>query len=343
MFGLPPLPRTLAAALRDAEHAEPRIRLSALKDLVRLARTAEREQATLGIIALLRSDPSAELRAEAALALADAEAGGANTALLAAIDDPMLRVRQLAILALGELGEPGDAELGARLRGSLESNEPSLRFQALIACERLLPEEAPALLATGLSDPDDEVRAMALRLARQRWPGADAPAKLVELARKALDDHAALVRATAALWLSPLGEARAEVVLVGMIDGSVPVAGGAEVVEAMELVAERGLTGAASGLARHAFGLKSRVNPVRWHALVALARLGDPRARRTILRGLDAWTRDARTLAVAAAGRAGLEEARAKIDAFRGDPRRAEPDAVEEALGALRAPSAPGD
>jgi hypothetical protein len=124
-------------------------------------------------------------------------------------------------------------------------------------------------------------------------------------------------------------------VLVGVIDGGVPVSGNAELVEAMELVGQRGLAGARAGLARRAFGLSSLVSPLRWHALVALARLGDERARRTILRGLDAWTRDARTLAVAAAGRAGLCDARPKIDAFRGDARRADPDAVNEALGAL--------
>jgi HEAT repeat protein len=337
MLGLPPLPRTLAAALRDAEHPKSPVRLSALKDLVRLARGSEREPATLAIIALLRSDPSAELRAEAAVALADAEASVAQTALLAALDDPMLRVRQMALLALGELGEAGDRELALRLSASLDSSEPALRFQALIACEKLAPEQAPALLERALSDADDEVRVMALRLARQRWPEAGAPEPLLELARRALSDPASAVRAAAALWLAPLGETAADPVLVGVIDGIVPVHGNAELVEAMELVGQRGLAGARGGLARRAFGLSSLVNPLRWHALVALARLGDERARRTILRGLDAWTRDARTLAVAAAGRAGLRDARPKIVAFRGDARRADPDAVAEALGALTA------
>lgn len=339
MLGLPPLPRTIAAALRDAEHPEARVRLSALGDLVRHARGTERERATIAIIGLLRSDPHVELRAEAAVALADAEAKGARTALLAALDDPMLRVRQMSIIALGELGEPGDGELAERLGAALAASEPALRFQALIACERLAPERAPELLERALADEDDEVRAMALRLARKRWPDGGAPPAIVERARRALDDPATIARAAAALWLAPFGEARADDVLVGVVTGAVPLELGSDLEEAVELVGVRGLRGAQRALERRAFGLFSRVDALRWHALVALARLGDPRARRTILRGLAAWTRDRRTLAVVAAGRAGLREAHGTIDRFRGNPRRAEPEAVEEALSALAAPS----
>jgi hypothetical protein len=60
-------------------------------------------------------------------------------------------------------------------------------------------------------------------------------------------------------------------------------------------------------------------------------------ARAAILNGLDAWTHQARTFAVVAAGQAAIDEARARIQAFRGDPRRAAPEAVEEALRALSA------
>lgn len=337
MLGLPPLPRTIAAALRDAEHPDVRVRLSALSDLVKHTRGPERERAVLAIIAFLRSDPRAELRAEAAVALADAEATGAHTALLAALDDSELRVRQMAIIALGELGEPGDAELAERLGSALGASEPELRFQALIACERLAPERAPALIARALEDDDEEVRAMALRLARRRWPETGAPEDILERARAALDDHAARVRAAAALWLAPLGVEHADDVLVGVVDGSVPLELGSDLEEAIELVGVRGLRRAQRSLERRAFGLRARVDALRWHALIALARLGDQRARRTILRGLGAWTRDARTLAVVAAGRAGLREAQSTIGRFRGNPRRAAPEAVEEALTELAA------
>jgi HEAT repeat protein len=335
MFGLPPLPRTVEAALRDAEHPDVRVRLSALRDLVRHVRTDARERVTLALIALLRSDAHAEVRAEAAVALADADANGSRAALLAALEDPMLRVRQMALLALGELGQPGDRALADRLAQALSAPEAALRFQALIACERLVPERAAALIEAALADADDEVRAMALRLARRRWPAADAPPDLVRLARASLGDPAASVRASAALWLAPLGDARAAQVLVGVVKGDVPIESGGELEEAIEVAGELRLEAARPGLERRAFGLLQRTSPLAWHARVALARLGDERARRAILRGLRAWSRDARTLAVVAAGRAGLGEASPRIREFSGDARRAEPEAVAEALALL--------
>jgi HEAT repeat protein len=311
------------------------VRLSALTDLVRLTKTDARERAILALIGLLRSDAHAELRAEAAVGLADAAAVGARAALLAALDDPVLRVRQLATLALGELGEPGDAELGARLSASLTAPEAALRFQALIACDRLLPAQSEAMLGRALADADEEVRTMALRLARKRWPAGDAPAALLASAERLLRDPASMVRAAAALWLAPHGVSAADDVLVGVLDGGVPIHNDADLEQVMELTAKRGLSRARPALARRAFALLRRADPLRWHALVALARLGDERARRRILSGLGAWTRDARTLAVVAAGRAGLREANAQITGFRGDPTRAEPEAVEDALSAL--------
>jgi HEAT repeat protein len=343
MLGFSPLPRTAEAALRDAEHPQPTVRLSALLDLGRHARAAERERAILAIIALLRSDPSPDIRAEAAVVLADAEAKGARTALLAALDDPAERVRQMALLALGELGEPGDRELGERLLAAGDAPEPALRFQALIACERLLPERAEELVARALGDQDDEVRAMALRLARQRWPNADGPETLLELGRRALSDSASRVRAAAALWLAPRREPLAERVLVDVVNGSVPLDAGPDLGEALELVGTLGLTEARPALERRAFGLLGRTSALGWHARIALARLGDARARRAIVKGLAAWTRDARTLAVVAAGRAGVAEARDGIARLRGDTRRAEPEAVEEALAALAAAPRAGD
>jgi hypothetical protein len=66
-----------------------------------------------------------------------------------------------------------------------------------------------------------------------------------------------------------------------------------------------------------------------------LARLGDERARRQILRELSSWSRSTRSRAVAAAGQAGLEAARNRLLEMRTDERQADPESVDEALRSL--------
>jgi hypothetical protein len=108
---------------------------------------------------------------------------------------------------------------------------------------------------------------------------------------------------------------------------------------AVELCGELGLAAARPGLERRAFGglFGLRRDPLAWHARVALARMGHERACREILRELGDGDRDVCTLAVAAAGRAHLTAARERILSLRGDTRRADPHAVDDALAALDA------
>jgi HEAT repeat protein len=339
MFGLPPLPRTLGAALRDVGHARPDVRHSAIRDLTRLALAGDgRADALAALERVLAGDVSAALRGEAAVALADAEAHESVGALGRAFDDPELRVRQMALLAFGEVATPGSPEHAHRVRALLDAPEAPLRFQALVAFARLSPAAAESSLFSALGDGDDEVRAMALRLMAGRYDGEVVPTHVLARARAALGDAASQVRAAAALFLVPREEREAERVLVGVIDGSVPPGTEADLFSAVELVAERKLVAALPGLRRRAFGpFGRRSDPVSFHALVALATLGDERARRTILGGLSAWTRHARTVSVLAAGRAGLVEARPRIHALQGRPARADQDVVNDALAALDA------
>src|SRR5262245_55996315 len=116
MLGPALLPRTLEAALRDVKHERPAVRLSALRDLVRLTRGPARLRAVAALGEALLRDPSAESRSEAALGLADAGAHEARAELLAALEDAHVRVRQMAVLALGEVAEPGDEEVVAAVR-----------------------------------------------------------------------------------------------------------------------------------------------------------------------------------------------------------------------------------
>jgi HEAT repeat protein len=335
MLGLPPLPRTLDAALRDIEHERQHVRLSALRDLVRLARGPARLGAIQALGSALLRDASAEIRTEAAMALADCEAREARDELLAALEDAHVRVRQMAVLALGEVAAPGDAEVVEALRPLLGHEEPALRFQALIAFEALAGKEAERALVRASEDPDDEVRAMAFRLSDRRFENETPPAALLDRARSALGAKSA-ASATAALFLAAHAERAADQVLLGVLEGKVPAGTNADMQAVMEAVADLGLEAARPALARRAFGVFGvRPDALGWQGCIALCRLGDERARHAILRGLSAWTRDGRTLAVVAAGRAGLVAAREAIRGFRGDPSRADPEAVEEALSRL--------
>jgi hypothetical protein len=177
---------------------------------------------------------------------------------------------------------------------------------------------------------------MAFRLAERRYEGAEPPPELLAGARQVLAGAPTAASTTAALFLSARGDRSADRVLVGALSGDVPVSSEADLQEVMETAAELGLAEARPALTRRAFGAFGvRADALGWHACIALARLGDERASRAIVRGLSSWTRDGRTLAVAAAGRARLRAAREVILGFRGDPTRADPDAVEEALSRL--------
>jgi hypothetical protein len=334
MLGLPPLPRTLEAALRDIAHERPHVRKATLRDLVRLAESPGRPRAIAALGGALLRDPSAEIRAEAAIALADCRAHEARAELVAGLDDAHVRVRQMVVLALGEVAEPSDAEIVGALRELVGHEEPSLRFQALIAFERLGGAEAEQALARAADDADVEVRSMAFRLADRRYERSEPPAALLTAARRALADASA-ASATAALFLSAHGDRSADTALVAALAGKVPVSD-QDLQAITETVAELGIQAAREPLARRAFGVFGvKLDAHGWDACVALSRLGDERATRAIFRRLRAWNRDTRTLAVVAAGRARLGAARQAILELRGDARRADPEAVEEALELL--------
>jgi hypothetical protein len=335
MLGLPPLPRTLEAALRDVAHERQHVRMSALRDLVRLAESPARPRAIAALGRALLRDPSAEIRAEAAIALADCRAHEARTELVAGLDDAHVRVRQMVLLALGEVAEPSDAEIVAALRELVTHDEPSLRFQALIAFERLAGDEAEQALVRAAGDPDVEVRSMAFRLADRRYEHSEPPAALLAAARRVTGDAPSAASATAALFLSAHGDRSADPALVAALAGKPPISD-ADLQAITETVADLGIVAAREPLARRAFGAFGvKLDAHGWNACIALSRLGDERASRAILRRLRAWNRDTRTLAVVAAGRARLAAARQAILEFRGNAGRADPDAVEEALSRL--------
>lgn len=335
MFRAPPLPRTLAAALRDLESSRVSVRVDAAREIVPHA-ADDREPVVRALSTALR-DQAAEVRSAAALSLADLAAGEALGALLVAVDDDNLHVRQMAITALGEIGDPRATE---RLRRALRDERAEVRFQTVIAFPRVCSSRDSAIEALiGASRDDDPlVSHIALRMAEELGEAEGAVDPRFVLRAKALLLHdAPVVRVAAAILLARAGDNAGRAVLADVARGEIRTSEGDDEAAAVELCGELGITEAREGLERRAFGsvLGLRRDRFAWHARVALARMGHERARRDILTELGARDRDRRTLAVAAAGRARLQAARDRLVAMRGDVERADPDAVKEALAAL--------
>jgi HEAT repeat protein len=337
MFGLEPLPRSLEAALRDAADPKERVRLSAVRDLAHHAGTEP--SAVTALVERLGGDPAPEVRAAAALALADAEARDGLDALVAAAAEGHPRVRQMSLIALGELGPGTDPRIGEIVSAALDDAAPALRFQALIAASALGLGAAESALVAATEDTDGEVRHIALRLLEERATQDEVvPSQhVLAAARRRLDDGSLRVRLAAAILLARAGDRSGARVIVEGVAATNEAVDPDDEQAAVVLAGELALGDAVAGLERRAFNPLGFGRHFAFEARIALARLGNARARAVILRSLGAYSRDARTLAVVAAGRAGLAEARPLLLAMQDDPRRADADAVKEALAALDA------
>jgi HEAT repeat protein len=250
MWGLPPLPRNLSAALRDVDHAKRDVRLSALRDLVRHTRGDGRQAAIGKLCEVLRGDGEIELRAEAAMALADADAREALEPLLEAARRGELKVRQMAVLAIGEVAPPGHEDAAQVLKTAFRSADAPVRFQALIALHHVGGAEAEHAMFDASRDDDAELRAMAFRIAEERFAEKEPPAHFVTVATKALKDEDAAVRLTAAILLGSWGNAAGGDVLLEVLSGVLRAGTEADHQAAIEIVArleDRGQARAAQG------------------------------------------------------------------------------------------------
>jgi len=341
MFGIRSLPRTLEAALRDLGHAKNETRISAIRDLARLTETDARPRALQALCEVLGSDADLHVRAAAALALGDANAHEAREALFAAAGDAPVQVREMAIAALGEIAESlaePDPQILSLLEAARVDVAPELRFQALIGLNRVARETLLEQLVDASRDLDAEVRQISFRLAEEHvlTHGAALPESLRQRARAALRDDAPNVRLAAAILLARVGDASGADVIRDVVERKDRVLSLEDEQAAIELCGELSISDARPALTRRAFGFFGLFrDPLAWHARVALARLGDPQAKAAILRGLGAFTRDARTIAVAAVGRARLLEARPILRGM--TAAQADPETVAEALAELEA------
>ncbi|MBM4357490.1 MAG: HEAT repeat domain-containing protein [Deltaproteobacteria bacterium] len=337
MFGPTLDTRNAAAALRDLRHDKPEVRASAARDLCQVDAAGRAE----AVPALVRGldDPHPMVREAAAVALSSLAPAEALDRLLDVAAEDVPAVRQAALMAVGAIASGRATERVARL---LADDAPAIRFQALIAFARSASRDrAVEVLLRATTDDDPLVGHIALRLAEELGDeaGPVAPRILERCAELVLRPEPE-PRVAAAVILARAGRRDGIPTLLAVIAGELTTSQGEDVAAAIELAGELGLKKAQPALRRRAFGgvMGFGGDPFAWQARVALARLGDDRARRWILGELRSFSRERRTLGAAAAGRARLTEARALLEAMRGDARRAEPDAVEQALRDLDAP-----
>jgi HEAT repeat protein len=341
LFGLDPLPRSLEAALRDASSARLPVRLSAVRELGRHAAEGRGGEALSALLLAVTEDPSPDVRGAAALALADARAHTAIGPLVKASGDVSLNVRQMALLALGEVATADDARVTPLVEAGYEDDAAAIRFQSLIAASSLDLGSAEGALVRALSDVDPEVRHVAIRLLEERATSDDggvhpSPSVLAAAAR-ALNDASLRVRVAAAVLLGGAGSREGAAVIAEAIAETLARPGAidredeqAAIVLAGDLRLEAA-RGPLSRRLRRFFGKDRFLFDVR----IALAQMQDPRAITEILRGLGARSRDERTLSAVAAGRAGLAAAKSALLSMRGNAARAEEAAVEDALAAI--------
>ena len=257
--------------------------------------------------------------------------------IIEATEDAHSHVRQMAFSTLGELKDERALPL---FENALKSEIPSHRFQAVMGLARTSrnPDRVRRVLVEATRDDDPLVRHIALRMAEELGDDEQPvdPA-IAKRARAMLEDDSDIVRVAAAVILARGGRRDGVHILCAVASREVITTEFDDEAAAIELCGELGLEDATAALVKRAF---SRVillshDPFAWHARVALAALKHPKGVKWVLDELNAWTRERRMLAVAAASRARLSEARATLEAMAGDEERADPDAVQEALARL--------
>jgi HEAT repeat protein len=137
------------------------------------------------IVVLKDSDPAARAVAADALAKAGPEAKAAAPVLLPLLNDPDKAVRQAAVFALGRIAPDNPSFVAAALVKRFgEEKEPELRRDVLVALKLLGDKSEPVItaLAGALTDPDDDIRAVAVHtlgtFGPAAKPAADAILKL---------------------------------------------------------------------------------------------------------------------------------------------------------------------
>ncbi len=321
-------PATLEAILRDLASRDHRVRVEAAQYATTVVGDDEgdvRAKVVAGLIAALADDHDA-VRSAVAIALADMQAIEALPGLLLAADDESAMVRQMAITALGELGDPRARE---RVSRALRDPRPEVRFQAMVAFPRIArgageDDEIWTALGLGIEDDDAFVRSHAAEACAELADGEKLPAHVADrLARRARDAEETLdVRVASAIALGESRDERAAETLLAVARGELKEKDPRRVQAVFELLGELGVEEARAIATDAAFSFRSRFGDPsrRAAALVTLIRLGERRAVDHVLSELEARGWERKVAAIGIVNRTALSEARPKLEALRDDP-----------------------
>lgn len=340
MFTPTPLRRNYAAALRDLRSQKAAVREAAAQDLSVVGSSNAREAADA--LAPLLDDEAAKVRIAALHALGALDARHLLDAIARRLDDGDSEVRQAAVISLAEIG--GDRALAA-LDRALAHAHNDVRYQALLGLCKVSPPRGLDAARALLSSDDPWIAAEAaeqLGLLAELHPGSFGEG-CREAVREAL--HAELTAArsgriavSAAMSLARLGDDRAWPALIAFVGGERAVEGQDEPMLAQDAVDLLGgapepfAPAAREALARHAW--KVVPSMTRSLARASLARLGDRRAIREVIAGLDAFWQSRRLESVHIARRARLREASDAL-VTRLKRRDTDPLAIVEALAEI--------
>ncbi len=332
MFQPRALPRSLSAALRDAADAKADVRRSAVAELGRFRAEAKAGLVLDQLVRSLSTDKDHRVRSQAAVALADLGEKRAEAALLRAAQDEHPRVRQMVLLALGELGSGSDDALRL-FRAACRDGLPGLRFQGLIALANSSRGEAKRELERALVDEDAEVRYIAVRLIEEHFESSQRSADMSKAVERLLTDSEPSVRLAAALVAAREDVREAYRVIAAMLNANSEIRDPEDEAAAIALAGDAGLSEAIPGLRRRLGGWLVR-KPFDWHARVALGQLGDQDVLRRLFQDLASRNAQVRAMALAAVARGRLRQAKPFLEAMtpRDDEER---ESVTRALDAL--------
>jgi len=344
-FGPSMLGRRVEAALRDVQSPKVAIRRAAARELAPHIDSSERARVVSRLTRLMLDDTDIEVRTSAILALLDGGATEVVDSMLAVARSGPPRIRQMALLALGELASPAMPEAVELALEAVESELPALRYQGLVTLRSLQQLDAIDVILRRAADGDPEVRWVAIRLLEELWTLGTVGALDVQSRQRLerqvqqavcplVDDDNHRVRAAAILVLSRLGDLEARHRLPRLLEQKGYKLGIDDEMAAIELAGQLHLQSTRAELEKRAWPWLFE-SARSWKARVSLAQLGDARARRAVLDNLYSKSPVKCARAIEAAGQIGLEQARSRLQALLANPSVYDVEAIRTALQRL--------